>query len=155
DQVVRWRGHACRSNGADVRRSGRHGRCVMPRVLLVDDNEPMLARAASVLAPTCTIVGTARDGATAIDLARRLDPDVIVLDISMPGRSGLEVAAAIREQGSRAAVVFISAHDDAEFVEVAEAAGALGYVVKPRLSSDLPDAVLAASAGRPFFPPRS
>jgi DNA-binding NarL/FixJ family response regulator len=78
-----------------------------------------------------------------------------VLDISMPDRSGLEVAAAIRDQGSRAAIVFVSAHDDPEFMEAAEAAGGLGYVSKPRLSTDLPDAVLSASGGRRFFPPRS
>jgi len=126
-----------------------------PRVLLADDNGDMLTRAVSLLQPSCTIVGTARDGSEAIALATRLVPDVIVLDISMPARTGLEVAAALRADGSRAAIVFVSAHDDAEFVEVAEAAGALGYVFKPRLTSDLPAAVHEASAGRRFFPSRS
>ena len=115
----------------------------------------MLQRLVLVLGECCTIVGTTRDGTAAIDMAAALCPDVIVLDISMPGRSGLEVAAALRERACAAAIVFVSAHDDAEFIEVAQAAGALGYVFKPRLSSDLPEAVRAASAGRRFFPSRS
>jgi DNA-binding NarL/FixJ family response regulator len=126
-----------------------------PRVLLVDDNDAILTRSVAILRDSCAIVGTARDGTLGIAMAAALCPDVIVLDISMPGRSGLEVAAALRESGSSAAIVFVSAHDDAEFIEVARAAGGVGYVFKPRLSSDLPGAVRAASAGGSFFPSRS
>jgi len=122
-----------------------------PRVLLADDNAALLARAVSILADSCDIVGTARDGVVAIDLATELNPDVIVLDVSMPGRNGLEVAAAVRARGLTSALVFVSAHDDEEFLEVARAAGGLAYVVKPRLSTDLVPAVAAASEGRPFF----
>ena len=64
------------------------------RVLLVDDNEAMLARAAAVLTPGCLVVGAAKDGQAALEAARTLQPDVIVLDISMPGMTGLEVACA-------------------------------------------------------------
>ena len=81
------------------------------RVLLVDDNEAMLARAATVLASGCDVVGTARNGQAALAAAAALDPDVIVLDISMPGMSGLEVAARLRRSGSRADVVFLTVHD--------------------------------------------
>jgi response regulator NasT len=122
-----------------------------PRVLLADDNAALLARAVAILADSCEIVGTAHDGLVAIDLAAELNPDVIVLDVSMPGKNGLEVAAAVRARGIGAALVFVSAHDDAEFLEVARAAGGLAYVVKPRLSTDLVPAVAAASEGRPFF----
>ncbi len=62
------------------------------RVLLVDDNEAVLTRASAVLTPGCIIVGSAKDGPTALKAAESLQPDVIVLDISMPGMTGLEVA---------------------------------------------------------------
>jgi CheY-like chemotaxis protein len=69
---------------------------VRPRVLLADDNEAMLTRASSVLGEVCTVVGTVRDGRAAIDAAGALHPDVIVLDISMPIMTGLEVAVSLR-----------------------------------------------------------
>ncbi len=122
----------------------------LPRVLLVDDNEAMLIRAATALAPRCEIVGRVRDGRSALDAARALRPDVIVLDISMPGMTGLEVAECLRAAGSTAALVFLTVHQGEEFILAARAAGAIGYVVKPRLSSDLPFAVQEAWAGRPF-----
>src|SRR4051812_50203260 len=74
-----------------------------PRVLLVDDNAAMLDRAAMILAGTCIIVGTAREGRSAIAAAAELTPDVIVLDISMPGMNGFEVAAGLRHAGLTAA----------------------------------------------------
>ena len=117
-------------------------------MLLADDNSPMLARAIAILGRSCEIVGTATNGSLAVEMAAALHPDVVVLDISMPGRNGLEVAAALRERGVAAAIVFVSAHDDPEFVEVAMSAGGLAYVLKPRLSTDLPGAVIAASEGR-------
>lgn len=123
------------------------------RVLLVDDNEAMRTRAAAVLAVTCVIVGEVQDGAAALTAAARLQPDVIVLDISMPGMSGLDVAVRLREAGSRAAIVFLTVHADPEFVQAAQAAGAIGYVVKPRLASDLLHAVRDARARRPFVSP--
>ena len=124
------------------------------RVLLVDDNPAMLARAAAVLAATCVLVGQVQDGAAALAAAATLLPDVIVLDISMPGMSGLDVAARLREAGSRAAIVFLTVHDDVEIIEAAQAAGAIGYVVKARLASDLRHAVREARARRPFVSAR-
>jgi DNA-binding NarL/FixJ family response regulator len=120
------------------------------RVLLVDDNEAMLARASAVLASGCDVVGTARDGQAALAAAAALDPDVIVLDISMPGMSGLEVAARLRRSGSKAGLVFLTVHDEEEFVLAAKAAGGKGYVVKGRLVSDLLKAVQEVRAGRSF-----
>jgi DNA-binding NarL/FixJ family response regulator len=93
------------------------------------------------------------DGFTALEAARTLKPDVIVLDISMPGMNGLEVASRLREAGSTAAVVFLTVHNDEDFILAAKAAGAIGYVVKPRLFSDLTVAVQEARAGRPFVSP--
>lgn len=124
-----------------------------PRVLLVDDNDAMIARAASVLTPGCLVVGAAREGQAALEAARTLHPDVIVLDISMPGMTGLEIACHLRRAGSTAALVFLTVHDEDEIVSAARAAGGIGYVVKCRLASDLRFAVEEAVAGRQFVSP--
>jgi DNA-binding NarL/FixJ family response regulator len=121
-----------------------------PRVLLVDDNDAILARASAALGRCCVVVGTAKDGPSAIRAAGVLHPDVIVLDISMPEMTGFEVAAALRHSGSTAALVFLTVHADEDFVVAARNAGGLGYVVKPRLGSDLMHAVEEARAGRRF-----
>ena len=125
-----------------------------PRVLLVDDNEAMLARAKAALTTCCDVVGAVGDGQKALVAAGTLRPDVIVLDISMPGLSGLDVAFYLRQVGSTAAIVFLTVHEDEEFVVAATKAGALGYVVKSRLMCDLITAVRDASVGRPFVSPK-
>ena len=121
-----------------------------PRVLLVDDSEPMLARVAAVLSPMCTVVATVTDGNSAIAAADALHPDVIVLDISMPGMTGFDLARRLRQSGSTAALVFLTVHGDDEIVVAARALGGVGYVVKPKLASDLPRAIREARAGRSF-----
>jgi DNA-binding NarL/FixJ family response regulator len=120
------------------------------RVLLVDDNEAMLARASAALSRGCVVVGKVKDGRAALEAAATLRPDVIVLDISMVGMTGFDVARRLRDIGSTAAVVFLTVHDDEEFIAAAKAAGGIGYVVKPRLASDLMYAVKEAQAGRSF-----
>jgi len=119
-------------------------------VLLVDDNKAILARASVVLARGCTVVGTASDGWSALRAAEALHPDVIVLDISMPGMTGFELAAELRHSGSTAALVFLTIHAEEDYVAAARDAGAIGYVVKPRLRADLMHAVEEARAGRAF-----
>ena len=113
----------------------------------------MLTRAAAALKYCCTVVGSVKDSRRALEAALILKPDVIVLDISMPGLSGLEVASRLREAGSTAALVFLTVHDEDDIILAAKAAGAIGYVVKPRLGSDLTLAVQEARAGRPFVSP--
>jgi DNA-binding NarL/FixJ family response regulator len=121
-----------------------------PRVLLVDDNDEMLKTCAAVLSRGFVIVGSAKDGRAALRAADSLRPDVIVLDISMPGMSGLEVAARLKAAGSEAAVVFLTIHNDEEIIRAARDVGAVGYVLKPRLATDLPLAALGATTGRRF-----
>jgi DNA-binding NarL/FixJ family response regulator len=111
----------------------------------------MLTWTTSVLVPDCVIVGTVTNGPAALGAARWLEPDVIVLDISMPGMSGLEIARRLREEGSPAALVFLSIHEEEEFIQAAKAVGALGYVVKRRVTVDLIEAIRAAHARRQFF----
>ena len=120
------------------------------RVLLVDDNSAMLSRAGAVLAEGCLIVGVVQDGRAALAAEKSLRPEVIVLDISMPGMNGLEVASRLRAAESTAAIVFLTVHDEEDFVLAATSAGGIGYVLKSRLVSDLPEAVREARAGRRF-----
>jgi DNA-binding NarL/FixJ family response regulator len=120
------------------------------RVLLVDDSEAILARAAAALTEECEIVGAVTDGLAALAAAKSLQPDVVVLDISMPGISGFEVASRLSKAGVTAAIVFLTVQDGEEFVLTAKLSSAIGYVVKTRLVSDLPVAVREARAGRPF-----
>jgi DNA-binding NarL/FixJ family response regulator len=120
------------------------------RVLLVDDNQEILDRAAAILSPACVIVGAVHDGQAALESVRTLRPDVVVLDISMPGMSGLEVADRLRRAGSPVQIVFLTIHDDEELVLAAQAAGGIGYVAKTLLPLDLVIAVNEACAGRRY-----
>ena len=121
-----------------------------PRVLLVDDSDVILERAAATLSQECEIVGAVKDGQAALVAVGALRPDVIVLDISMPGMSGLEVAGRLRRAGSTVPIVFLTIHDDEELVLATQAAGGIGYVVKTLLPSDLVIAVNEACAGRRY-----
>jgi len=124
-----------------------------PRVLLVDDNDEIIALARTTIAPTCVVVGTATDGPSALRAAKDLRPDVIVLDISLKNMTGFEVAANLRDSGSMAAIVFLSLYAENNFVVKARDIGAIGYVVKTRLVSDLMHAVTEAHMGREFISP--
>jgi DNA-binding NarL/FixJ family response regulator len=121
-----------------------------PRVLLVDDSDVILERATATLSAEYEIVGAVKDGPTALEAVRTLSPDVIVLDISMPGMSGLEVAGRLRRAGSTVPIVFLTIHDDEGLIRASQAAGGLGYVVKTMLASDLAVAVNEACAGRRY-----
>jgi len=124
-----------------------------PRVLIVDDNGEVRRRSAAALERQCDVVGSVQDGSSAISSALSLQPDVVVLDISMPGMSGLEVASRLQQAGCQARVVFLTIHEEDDIVAAAQATGAVGYVIKPRLTADLLPAVLAALEGHPFVSP--
>ena len=124
-----------------------------PRVFLADDQKEMLQAVAQVLEGQFKIVGTAEDGLHAFELAPLLSPDVLVLDIAMPVMNGIEVASRLRNQGSKAKVVFLTVHEDTDFVDAAMSAGALGYVLKPCLATDLVPAIWRALEGRTFVSP--
>jgi DNA-binding NarL/FixJ family response regulator len=122
-------------------------------VLLADDHQPMLDRVAALLDTDFVVVGAVSSGEEVVRAASRLQPDVLVLDISMPGISGLEAAARLRSEGSTAAVVFLTVHDEPEFLQAASAAGGLGYVRKSHLGTDLIPAIREALDGQRFVSP--
>ena len=123
------------------------------RVLLADDHEAMLERVAGLLKTECDVVGTATDGQQALEAARDLKPDVLVIDISMPVMNGIETAHHLKKAGVDVRIVFLTVHDDPDFAREALEAGALGYVIKPRIASDLVAAIKEAHAGRLFLSP--
>src|SRR3981081_4518978 len=116
-----------------------------PRILLADDHEEMLETLAGILEDEFQIIGTANNGMRALELTASLAPDIVVLDISMPEMNGIEAAWRLREEGSLARVVFLTAHNDPDLVEAAMSAGALGYVLKSHLATDLASAIWQAS----------
>jgi DNA-binding NarL/FixJ family response regulator len=124
-----------------------------PRVLLADDHHPIIERVTVLLQSSFEIVGAVANGTDLISEALRLQPDLIVLDISMPGLTGIEAARQLREAGSTARFVFLTVHERVEFVHACLAEGALGYVVKSRLAVDLVPAMREALSGRRFISP--
>ncbi len=124
-----------------------------PRVLLADDHPEILNKVASLLASICEIAGKVGDGKALLEAVDRLKPDIIVIDISMPVLNGIEAARQLKKSGSEVKIVFLTVHEDPDFVQAALASGACGYVVKPRLATDLVRAVEAAMADRRFISP--
>ena len=120
------------------------------RVLVADDHQSLLDRVVSILHDEYEIVGTVTDGTALVKAEADLSPDVVVIDISMPGMSGLEAASCIRRRGSHAAVVCLTAHQEPEIVEAALRSGVLGYVTKTSLAQDLLPAVRSVLGGRRF-----
>lgn len=123
------------------------------RVLLADDHNEFLAAATRLLQPEFEVVKTVSDGQALLEEAARLEPDILVLDISMPVLNGIEAARQLRAAGSRAKIVFLTVHQDPEYVQAAVAAGAQGYVAKCQLATDLLLALREALAGRSFISP--
>lgn len=117
------------------------------RVFVADDFQPMLETIVRMLSPHFEVVGTAADGKTAQEMIERLKPDVALLDISMPYKTGIEIAADLRAAGSGVKVVIISAYDDETYTSAASSAGVSGYVVKTRMTETLIPALERAFAG--------
>ena len=126
----------------------------LPRsVLLADDHEEFLAAVVRHLEPHVEVVSTVDNGMALLEEAVRLQPDVIVLDISMPVLNGFETARKLREIGSRARIVFLTVQADPDYVCVALRTGAVGYVLKSELASDLLPCLREALVGRSFVSP--
>src|SRR5277367_763339 len=121
-----------------------------PRILLADDHQTVLQRVQVLLQPTFDVVGTACNGREMLSEALRLEPDVIVADISMPESSGIEAAHQLREAGCKAKIVFLTIHSEEEFIKACSAEGALGYVIKAHIKTDLIPAIRAALIGESF-----
>lgn len=124
-----------------------------PTLLLADDFPSFLKKVENLLSESCEIVGRVGDGQALVEAAKKLEPDVIVTDISMPILNGVEAVTRLKKCRCKAKVVFLTAHADPDFPSACFLSGALGYVVKAQMTTDLVPAVQAALAGHIFASP--
>jgi DNA-binding NarL/FixJ family response regulator len=125
-----------------------------PRVLLADDHFVVAEGLRSLLAPHFEVVGIVSDGRELVTAARTLDPDAVVLDISMPSLSGIEAARQMRAAHSRAKLVFLTMHKEVAYAARALEAGASGFVLKHSAASELVTAIREALNGGKYITPQ-
>lgn len=125
------------------------------RVLLADDHAVVREGLKALLtaAPGLEVVGEAADGPSAVDLAGRLDPDVVVVDVSMPGFGGAEATARMRQASPGRKVLALTVHEDRGYLRLLLEAGANGYVLKRAAADELVRAIRAVSAGGTYLDP--
>jgi len=122
------------------------------RILLVDDH-PVVRQGLRTLLegrPGYEVVGEASDGFEALEKVTSLEPDVVVLDVTMPRMDGIEACRVIHQRSPGREVLFVTQHDSPQMLREALAAGARGYVVKSNLARDLVEAVETVSQHREF-----
>lgn len=120
---------------------------------MADDHRATLLAVESFLESDYNVIGAVSDGQSLVEAIEKLSPDVAVVDITMPRMNGLQAARQLRDMRSKTRIVFLTLQENPEFLHAAMAAGALGYVLKYRLDSDLPLAIEAALAGQRFVSP--
>ena len=125
------------------------------RVLIVDDHGILRAglRTFLNLQPDMEVVGEAAEGLEAVEKVKRLEPDVVLMDISLPGMEGLEVAKKLKKTHPDVKVLILTMHEDRRYLYSALKAGASGYVVKRAADTELIDAIRAAYRGDVFLHP--
>jgi DNA-binding NarL/FixJ family response regulator len=125
------------------------------QLLIADDSEPFRAGLAALVASLdgMVVIGTATDGDAAVAMALDLQPDVVLMDLSMPGRNGIEATRAIVSCAPHIAVLILTMHEDDESVFAAVQAGARGYLVKGARQAELVRAVRSVAEGGAVFGP--
>jgi DNA-binding NarL/FixJ family response regulator len=121
------------------------------RILLADDNALVLKAVKQMLKSCFQVVDAVSNGNSALKQTAALKPDVVIVDLSMPDLSGLEVSRRLRESHSESKIIFLSISEDPEFVSAAVDTGANGYVFKSRMYTDLPAAIDAAQLDKTFI----
>lgn len=123
------------------------------RVLVADDHDIVRSgiRLMLMAEDDITIVGEAANGYETLDMARSLQPDVIVMDVQMPDMNGIEAARRIKEEGLPCAVLALTIHDDEQYFFQMLNAGALGYVPKRAAPEDLVEAIRVVNEGNVFL----
>lgn len=137
------------------RASARKPRVPITTIILADDNCAVLAHVSKMLGKQkgYKVIASISDGKIIVSECLRLKSDVIIIDISIATMNGIHVARQLRDSGCRAKIVFLTVHEDSDYVSAAMHAGGSAYVVKSRLSSDLLPAIRAALSNRFFVSP--
>ena len=124
-----------------------------PRVLLADDHALLVGAFEKLLAGECDIVGQVNDGRALVVAATKLQPDLIVLDISMPLLNGLEAGRQIKQQFRNIKLIFVTMNEDPDLAAEAFRAGASGYVLKRSAAAELTTAIREVMLGRSYITP--
>jgi DNA-binding NarL/FixJ family response regulator len=125
-----------------------------PRVLLADDHRVVAEGLRSLLEPHFNVAGIVSDGRELVAAAKMLDPDVVVVDVSMPSLNGIDAARQLRTANSRAKVVFLTMHREVTYAARALEAGASGFVLKHSASFELVTAIREALKGGTYITPQ-
>ena len=123
------------------------------RILVAEDHELMRDKVVRLLRRDFEVVAAVTNGEALLEAAARLNPDVCVLDISMPLLNGIETATHLKKRSSPPKVIFLTIHNDSDSVGAAFKSGAEGYVFKTRMAADLIVALNEVLAGRTFLSP--
>ena len=124
-----------------------------PKILLADDHPMVLEGVARILEEHFDIVGKVEDGRALIDAAKKLKPDVVVLDISMPLLNGFEAARQLRTLSPAPKLIFLTMHADPTYANEAFEAGASGYLLKRSAASELTKAIRTVTSGHTYLTP--
>ncbi len=124
-----------------------------PRVLIADDHQLFMEGLKRMIEAECEIAGTTTNGRELVAMARKLDPDLIFLDITMPLLNGIEAARQIKSENGRASIIFVTMHMSRDYVREAFEAGAAGYVLKQAAACELKAAIQEVWRGRFFLSP--
>ena len=123
------------------------------RVILADDHAMVAEGLGRLISEVADLVGRVADGRQLVDSARRLKPDIIISDVSMPVMSGLDALRQLKAEGSQARFIFLTVHTEAQLAAEAMRAGASGYLLKAAAGEELFEAIRAAMAGRIYLSP--
>jgi DNA-binding NarL/FixJ family response regulator len=123
------------------------------RVVLADDHPEMIVKIRRTLDEGFEVIDVVKDGNQAVDAVLMMDADALVIDISMPVLDGLQAANRLRKANCRAKIVFLTMHEDRDYIAAALSAGASGYVTKARMTADLVHAIQEALRGNIFVSP--
>ncbi|MCA9421619.1 MAG: response regulator transcription factor [Nitrospira sp.] len=124
-----------------------------PRIILADDHALVLEGLAKLVTEGCDLVGKVEDGRALLQAAQKLEPDVIVLDISMPKLNGLDAARQLRKLLPSIKLIFLTMHADPQYAKEAFQIGASGFLLKRSAASELMQAINAVMKGQYYVTP--